>query len=223
MQGNILLQKNIDDVRPIASITKMFVAQQSASLDQNEMIEVTKEDIRNGGRTFTPLKAGQFYTRRELTELSLVSSDNAAAKALGRVTELSSVANATLVEGSGLDELNQSTARKIAESARELYRTELASISVRDKTTIGERINTNPFLNKEGWKFYLSKTGFIKRAGGCLVTVMEVNYNMVTIVILGSQNTRERWNDLIKLRKMLGDTNFYVPVKVTKVVKQRKK
>ena len=223
MQGNVLLQKNIDEVRPIASITKMFVAQQSASLDQNEMIEVTKEDIRNGGRTFTPLKAGHFYTRRELTELALVSSDNAAAKALGRVTELSSVANATLVEASGLDELNQSTARKIAESARELYRTELASISVRDKTTIGERINTNPFLNKEGWKFYLSKTGFIKKAGGCLVTVVEVNYNMVTIVILGSQDTRERWNDLIKLRKMLGDTNFYVPVKVTKVIKSRKK
>jgi D-alanyl-D-alanine endopeptidase (penicillin-binding protein 7) len=221
MQGNSLLEKNADDRRPIASITKLFVAEQAAKLDPNELIEITRDDLKAGRMRSTPLQAGKLYSRRQLTELALVPSDNVAAIALGRsappVTSL-----ATLVESSGLNPENQSTARELAAAARLMYTTEVGPVSTRETTEVGQRHSTNPFLNKEGWHFLLSKTGFINQSGGCLVVVMTVNEQLVTVVVLGAKNTKERWQDLIEIRKLLGDIDFYVPIKVTKVVKRKR-
>jgi hypothetical protein len=75
MQGNVLLEKNADEIRSIASITKLFVAEQAVKLDQDEKIKVTHDDVRHGMMKSTPLIAGKYYTRRQLTELALVSSD----------------------------------------------------------------------------------------------------------------------------------------------------
>ena len=222
MDGEVLLEKRADDVRSIASITKLFVAERSAPLDPEEPITVTKEDLRNGQMRSTPLKAGQSYTRRHLTELALVSSDNVAALALGRHVPSLSSDKAELVEASGLSPSNQASARQLAAMARDLYTSSVGAISVMPKATIGDRRSTNPLLDHQGWVFYLSKTGFIRQAGGCLVVVMEVKRRLVTVVILGSSSTKQRWQDLIELRRRLGDDGFYVPIEVTKVRKRRR-
>ena len=220
MQGNSLLEKNADDRRPIASITKLFVAEQAAKLDPNELIEITRDDLKAGRMRSTPLQAGKLYSRRQLTELALVPSDNVAAIVLGR-TAPPATSLATLVESSGLNPENQSTARELAAAARELYTTEVGAVSTREITEVGQRHSTNPFLNKEGWHFLLSKTGYINQAGGCLVVVMTVKEQLVTVVVLGAKNTKERWQDLVEIRKLLGDSDFYVPIKVAKVVKHK--
>ncbi len=221
MDGTVILEKNADAVRPIASITKLFVAERAVTLDPEELIEITKEDIRHGQMRSTPLRVGQSYTRRQLTELALVSSDNVAAIALGRQGAAVKTDKAELVEASGLDPANQASARQIAAAARELYTGTVGAISVMPTATVGQRRSTNPLLDRQGWVFYLSKTGFIRQAGGCLVVVLEVKKQLVTVVILGSQGTKQRWNDLIEIRKQLGDDGFYVPIKVTKVRKKR--
>lgn len=221
MEGTVLLEKNADKVRPIASITKLFIAEKSVQLDPDELIEITKEDVQNGRMRSTPLRAGKSYSRRHLTELALVSSDNVAAIALGRKLPSFTTDKAELSEASGLNPSNQASARQIARAARELYTTQVGTISVMPKSTIGERLSTNPLLNKAGWMFYLSKTGFIRQSGGCLVVVMEVKGHPVTAVILGASSAKERWNDLVSIRRQLGDDGFYVPVKVTKVQKKR--
>lgn len=222
--GEVLLEKNADDVRPIASITKLLVAERAAQLDQNELITVTAEDVRAARPSAaTPLRVGRSYTRRELTELALVSSDNVAAIALGRSLSPVLSDRAELTEASGLSSANQASARTIAAAALELHATPVGEVSVQQKTTVGARHSTNPLLNREGWVFHLSKTGFIRQAGGCLVVVLEVKDRLVTFVILGSANTRQRWDDLIQLRRQLGDTDFYVPVRVTKVKRTSKK
>jgi D-alanyl-D-alanine endopeptidase (penicillin-binding protein 7) len=222
MEGNVIMQMNSDEKRSIASITKLFVAEQAIKLDPTEEIMVTKEDLRNGRMRSSPLRAGQSYTRHQLTELALVPSDNVAAIALGRssppVTSL-----ATLVESSGLNPANQSTAHDLAEAARLLYLTEIGDLSTHTTTEIGQRHSTNPLLAKEGWHFFLSKTGFINDSGGCLVVVLQVKDQTMTIAILGASNTKERWQDLIEVRRMLGDSDFYVPIKVTKVIKRKRK
>lgn len=210
--GKVVLEKNPDVVHPIASITKLFVAEQSVKLSPDELIEILQTDVAAGRMRSTPLKVGSSYTRAQLTELALVSSDNVAAIALARSAK-PETKRATLVEGSGLDPGNKSTARQLAVAARELYPV-VGPISIRMKTSVGERLSTNPLLNKEGWKFYLSKTGFISQSGGCLVVVLEVADKLMTIAILGSSNTKQRWDDLIELRQMLGDKEFYVPIKV---------
>lgn len=222
MDGGVLLERNADQARSIASITKLFVAERSSALDPEELIEITKEDIRNGQMRSTPLKAGQSYSRRQLTELALVSSDNVAAIALGRQLPSIKTDKAELVEASGLDPSNQSSARQIAAVARELYTGSVGATSVMPRASVGDRRSTNPLLDRQGWVFYLSKTGFIRQAGGCLVVVMEVKRQLVTVVILGSTGTKQRWNDLIDIRRQLGDDGFYVPIKVTKVRKKRR-
>lgn len=222
MDGEVLLEKRADEVRSIASITKLFVAQRSSDLDPDEPITITNQDLRNGQMRSTPLKAGQSYTRRHLTELALVSSDNVAALALGRHLPSLQTDQAELVEASGLSPSNQATARQVAAAARDLYTGAVGAISVMPKATIGERRSTNPLLDRQGWVFYLSKTGFIRQAGGCLVVVLEVKHRLVTVVILGSSSTKQRWQDLIELRRLLGDDGFYVPIKVTKVRQRRR-
>lgn len=221
LRGEVLLQKNANEERSIASITKIFVAEEALKLDQQERITITQEDLRNGRMRSTPLRAGQSYTRGQLVELALISSDNVAALALARSIQLPEK-DAILVEGSGLNPSNRSTALQVADVTRRMYASEVAAISVKERTAVGGRSTTNSLLTKEGWRFHLSKTGFIRQAGGCLTVVLDIKGEPLVITILGAQSTRERWRDLAKLRRLLGDTDFYVPVNVTKVQKKHR-
>lgn len=213
----VLLEKNADEERPIASITKLLIAKRAQSLDSAELLTVTKDDFKQGHMRSTPLKIGRSYTRKELTELALVSSDNVAALTLGRTLPDEIYEHATIVESSGLDPRNRSTARQLAMLAKELYKTELAEVSIKTKTGVGSKSSTNPLLTKAGWSFYLSKTGFIRDAGGCLTVIVQVKDRPVTIVLLGAKDTRQRWLDLIELRQRLGDKDFYIPIKASAV------
>ena len=209
-EGNVVLEKNADTIQPIASITKLFVVEQAIKLDLDELIQITEHDVASGRMKSTPLRAGNSYSRKELIELALVSSDNVAALALARSSP-PSTNYANLVEGSGLDPRNKSSARNIADASRELYMTEIGAFSVTPKTHLGSRNSTNPLLNKPGWEFLLSKTGFINAAGGCLTVVLKIKDTIMTVTILGSSGVRQRWLDLAELRATLGDSNFYVP------------
>jgi len=222
LNGEVLLEHNPDRERPIASITKLFVAEQAVKLDQDELLTVTKGDYHTGRMRSTPLRVGHSYKRRQLIELALISSDNVAALTLAR-TAPPDTRYATLVEGSGLDPANRSTARQLAEAARELYLTEVGPRSIELTAEIGARHSTNPLLEKDGWYFLLSKTGFINSSGGCLTVVLRVKSELLTVVILGAANTRQRWADLIELRRRLGDTDFYVPVKVVKPAAKKRR
>lgn len=211
LQGAVLLEKNADVVRPIASITKLFTAKEALLQDQNELIEITREDLHAGKMRSTPLMAGKSYSRGQLVQFSLVSSDNVAAIALARKLPEIRTPHATLVEGSGLDSRNSASARQLALAVRELYDAEVAKISVLPATDVGRRRSTNPLLTKSGWNFLLSKTGFTREAGGCLAVAIEIKNQPIFIVILGSSSTRQRWQDLIELRKQLDDSHFFVP------------
>ena len=206
LEGKILIEKNADEVRSIASITKLFTVRAAASYDPSELIEILPEDLKVGRMRSTPLRVHQLYSRSQLIELALVSSDNVAALALGR-TELPPMVlpeNTRIVEASGLDPRNVSTARELAEVARSLANTELAKTSIQPVTVLGiARRSTNPLLTKPGWSFSLSKTGYIAAAGGCLVVIFEMLDKPVVAVILGSSGVPGRWRDLIELRHQL--------------------
>jgi D-alanyl-D-alanine endopeptidase (penicillin-binding protein 7) len=222
LDGNVLLQKDADVDHSIASITKLIIADQSHGLDPNEKITISRNDIKSGKMKSTPLKQGQTYTRSQLTELALVSSDNVAAIALGHSVPFGLNSYATLVEASGLNAQNRSTARSLAMLAKDLYNSEVAKISTRQVTEVGNRRSTNPLLSKAGWVFYLSKTGFINASGGCLVVITEIKSQIAIVVILGAKDTKHRWLDLAQIRRQLGDEGFYVPFKVTEVAKFKK-
>jgi D-alanyl-D-alanine endopeptidase (penicillin-binding protein 7) len=206
MDGQVIASKNPDEIQPIASITKLVTVSRNVGQDPTELLTVTREDIRNANNgRHSPLRAGMQLTRDQLFDLALVTSDNVAAVILGR-QEFSHVdlpPNTQIVEASGLDPNNTSTAMDIAEMARGMYNTEIATRSVQPAVLWRKKSlhSTNPLIEAQGWTFHLSKTGYIRLSGGCLVVITEWASQVVTVVILGSKDTRSRWMDLYELRK----------------------
>ena len=84
--GNLIYGKDVDTIRPIASITKLMTAMivLDADLQLEEKITITRDDRDRIKQTRSRLTYGAKLTRKELLLLALMSSENRAAKALGR-------------------------------------------------------------------------------------------------------------------------------------------
>ena len=59
------------------------------------------------------------------------------------------------------------------------------------KKKTAEFRNTNTLVGN-GYKFLVSKTGFINKAGGCIVMMINTVHGIRTVVLLGSKNTKTR-------------------------------
>src|SRR5439155_8704612 len=86
-----LVMKNADEVRPIASISKLMAALVvlDAKIDFEAITQITDSDrqIANGGAR-SRLNVGQSFTNRDLLHAALMASDNRAVPALGRAVGL---------------------------------------------------------------------------------------------------------------------------------------
>lgn len=84
--NRIIYDKNAESVMPIASITKLMTAMVilDAQLPLQEKITIDTGDIDRLKNTRSRLNIGAELTRQELLKLSLMSSENRAASALGR-------------------------------------------------------------------------------------------------------------------------------------------
>jgi len=51
--------------------------------------------------------------------------------------------------------------------------------------------NTNPIVGNR-YQFLISKTGYIRASGGCIVMMLDTQLGRRIVVLLGSQNTRTR-------------------------------
>ena len=182
-------------MRPIASITKLMTAMVilDGGLDLAQPITVTRADRDLVQLTGSRLEFGATLTRRELILLSIMSSENRAAAALGRTwpggleefvarmnaraAELGMV-NTRFADPAGLRVENQSTARDLARMIRAaedypLIREASTTyrLAVRPYPDRGplNYVNTNRLLKNEKWDIALSKTGYINESGRCLV------------------------------------------------------
>src|SRR5215467_1449088 len=89
--GAEIFGKDADDVRPIASTTKIFVALavRKHDLDLDGWTEITKEDAEHAkGGVRTRLDIGQVFRNKDLLRAMLVASDNRSPTALGRAAGL---------------------------------------------------------------------------------------------------------------------------------------
>ncbi len=220
--GIILTGKNEDNIRPIASLTKLVTAMVflKTSPDLLEIATVTPEDRRNAGRT--RLYSGQKLTLFDLFHLMLISSDNVAARVIarstgfsddefaGKMNELAAEFNLTKTrfrEPSGLDDGNVSTASEFAVIFREALQDDLISdvISKRfhtykalnnDKQYVA--YNTNRFLYVREDVFG-GKTGYIRDSGYCLALGVESGDRKLAAVILGAPSNGYRYRDAARL------------------------
>lgn len=75
--GKILLEKNADDVVPIASLTKLMTAMVVLDAQQNmdEKIEIDSKDVDMLKHSTSRVPVGASIPRRDVLQLALMSSD----------------------------------------------------------------------------------------------------------------------------------------------------
>src|SRR5690606_21779477 len=84
----VLWESNSQDPRSIASITKVMTAAVvlEAHPDLQRTVTITRQDVARANHTY--LRAGEKVTIDDLLHLTLIASDNAAARALARTSPL---------------------------------------------------------------------------------------------------------------------------------------
>jgi D-alanyl-D-alanine endopeptidase (penicillin-binding protein 7) len=228
-EGQVIYGKDIDTVRPIASITKLMTAMVilDSGLDLNEKITVTKADRDLVQLTGSRLEYGATLPRREMILLAIMSSENRAATALGRnfpggmtafVKQMNTKAvqlgmkNSHFADPAGLNVDNTSTARDLMKmvTAAEGYalirkastttRIEVHPYAKRGPLVYG---NTNRLLKNKSWSIALSKTGYISESGRCLVMQANIEGERVSIVLLNSFGKLTPFGDSNRLRQWM--------------------
>ena len=227
--GNVIYGKDVDTVRPIASITKVMTAMVilDSGIPLDEKITITKEDRDMIRLTGSRLEYGASLTRREMLLLALMSSENRAATALGRTypggmenflqhmnrkARALGMSNSHFADPAGLKSENVSTAADLAKmvTAAEQYpliteastttRMDVYPYRGRGHLTYG---NTNRLLKNASWDIELSKTGYINEAGRCLVMQANIEGEDVSIVLLNSFGKLTPFGDSNRLRKWM--------------------
>lgn len=221
--SEVLFSKNDTAVLPIASLTKLMTGLviADASLPMDELITITEEDAavyRN-----SRLAVGTQLTRGELMHLSLMSSENRAAHALGRtfpggssqfVRRMNTMAlelgmqDTRYVEPTGLSSQNQSSARDLATLVSVSYQRQILrdlSTSPGHQLDLGHRTlqynNSNRLIRNPEWEIGLQKTGYIAAAGRCLVMQAKVAGRRVIMVFLDSAGKLSRVQDAERVRR----------------------
>lgn len=219
--GRIVWAKNQNEPRPIASLTKLMTALVFVDLPVvlGDSITVTMADVTGAGHSH--VRAGNRVARIDLLRCSLISSDNAATRALARSTGLSTeeyvrrmneksrdlgLKQTRYVEVTGLDPSNVSSAMDQALVIRHAWDEPLiAGIMQMEAYTFrcGRRIemlrNTNRLLHNRD-DVAGGKTGFNRPAGYCLATqIGKASDPELTTVVLGAPSNSSRFTESAKL------------------------
>jgi D-alanyl-D-alanine endopeptidase (penicillin-binding protein 7) len=219
--GEIITEKNQDEVRSIASITKLMTAivVLDAKQDLNEKIEFFKHK-----GTSSRIPNGTKLTRSEIMLLALMSSDNSAAALLahqypGGIDAAISAMNAKAVQlnmhntrfsdPTGLFSNNVSTANDLVKLATAAYEYDIIkdfSTKSNEKIEIpGKKksyfinFHTTNSLVVTTSNVLLSKTGWIQLSGGCLLMIVREQGQRLAVILLNSRNTHTRIKDGILL------------------------
>ena len=225
--GEIVVDKNSDEVTPIASITKLMTAMVilDRHLDLEQRIVISREDIDTIKGTRSRLRPGNVAKRGELLLVALMASENRAAAALGRtypgglepfIAAMNAKAAALgmhdsrFVDPTGLSPYNVSSARDLVKLVRAAHDYSV----IRDFTTRGratvrvsERgrpltyVNTNSLVRGHRWDVGLSKTGYISEAGRCLVMRVRLASRDLIVVLLDSWGRYSRIGDAQRIKR----------------------
>jgi D-alanyl-D-alanine endopeptidase (penicillin-binding protein 7) len=223
----ILYRKNDHAVLPIASLTKLMTGLviAEAKLPLDEPIRITQADVDTEKGSSSRLAVGTVLSRGELMHLSLMSSENRAANALGRtypgglgafVDKMNQRAGSLgmkdtrYVEPTGLSSRNQSSASDLAVLVAAAYKEPMLrelSTSHGREVEVGRRTlqfnNTNRLVKNPAWDIGLQKTGYISEAGRCLVMQTQVSGRKLIMVFLDSAGKLSRLGDAERVRNWL--------------------
>jgi D-alanyl-D-alanine endopeptidase (penicillin-binding protein 7) len=196
-KGKIIDGENYQEIRPIASVTKLMTAM--VVLDIGQSLDE---------------KIG-IYTRRDLVQLMITHSDNKAAttlcekypggkldcvKAMNHKAQMLGLRNTQYHDSTGLSVFNVSTATDlidiVLESSKypEIVAASKSTTTVQNKKRSVSVNNTNPITRKRS-DIIVSKTGWIRASGGCLVMLVDTDIGQRVIIVLNSKTIKTRIPD----------------------------
>jgi D-alanyl-D-alanine endopeptidase (penicillin-binding protein 7) len=215
--NQVLWEENAQEERSIASITKVMTALVffESGVPLSTPVTIQRADVYRASTTY--LRAGYNVTAEDLLNLLLIGSDNAAARALARVSPYGAsgfvdrmnqkaaelgLTKTHYADPSGLLASNVSSAydmaRLIAFSAAD---DRVGSIMRKVNHTVyaGNRTinvnSTNQLVKTGDVDVVGGKTGFISRAGYCVATLLRLPQNgqQVAVVVLGARSNQGRF------------------------------
>jgi D-alanyl-D-alanine carboxypeptidase len=216
--GKILWKKNIDEVRSIASITKIMTSLVFFDINPNLRgdIVIKSGDLDTGSSLY--FQVGDRVSFYDLFYSGYVGSKNDAINALVRSTGFSNeefvekmnerakelgLKNTTFSNVNGLDSNNKSTVSDLSLLIKSAYKNEYinkAATTYRyvftgssGKTYVS--INTDKLLGNQFFDILSGKTGYISESGHCLTIIAEKNGRKFISVILGSDSEENRFQD----------------------------
>jgi len=227
--GKVIYQKNAYSESSIASLTKLMTAMVilDSKVDLSKKIKITKQDIDRLKGTGSRIPIGASMTGYDLLKISLMSSDNRAASALSRAYPSGKkgfikamnikalklgMHNSKFADPTGLNKKNKSTARdlvRLVEAAYQYPTIRKMTTTSKEAFKIGKRknkigfVNTNRLVRKGTWEIGLSKTGFTRDAGRCLVMQATINNEPVIMIFLNSYGTLTRFADAQRVKKWI--------------------
>jgi serine-type D-Ala-D-Ala endopeptidase (penicillin-binding protein 7) len=225
--NQVLWEENSQTQRSIASITKMMTAVVFMESDPDLMEPVTIERSDVYQASTTHLHANDHVTTGDLLHLLLIASDNAAARALARVSLLgfeafiermnSKAAELGLesthyADPSGLLSENVSSAFDLARLITHVSGDDrIAPIMRTPEYTVysGRRAitfrSTNHLLGRTDVDVRAGKTGFISKSGYCLATLLRLpqSNQEVAVVVLGAHSNAGRFMETQNLFKWM--------------------
>jgi D-alanyl-D-alanine endopeptidase (penicillin-binding protein 7) len=239
----VIYSRDPDQVRPIASLTKLMTAM--VTLDARQPLdEVISVDIHNTPEmrgVFSRVKLNSEITRRQMIQLALMSSENRAAASLAahypggydafiramnaKAKELG-MTHTHYVEPTGLSIHNVSTARDLTRllMATRMYPLIGELSTTQEKTAVFSHPsyalpfrNTNHLIMNPKWSIQVTKTGYTDEAGHCLAM-----RKPVTLVVLDAFGKFTAFADAARLRTWM-ETGKSVPVpQIAKVYRKEK-
>jgi serine-type D-Ala-D-Ala endopeptidase (penicillin-binding protein 7) len=215
--NEVLWESNAQDQRSIASITKVMTALVflESGMPLSSKVVAQRGDVYRASTTY--LRAGYEVTADDLLNLLLIGSDNAAARALARVspygaagfvekmnekaTELG-LERTHYADPSGLLSTNVSSAYDMARLIAFVSSDDrIGSVMRKASHTIysGKRTinvnSTNQLVRTGEYDVLAGKTGFISNSGYCLATMLRLPQSgqQVAVVVLGAKSNQGRF------------------------------
>jgi len=219
----ILFDKNSQEIRPLASITKLMAAMVMLDLpiDWNTSTQIKNDDCDSSSHQ---LIAGDVLKLSDLWNVALVGSANSAIKALVRNSGLSeeefvnlmnkkaqdlNLKSLRFTEPTGLDAGNNGSAQEVAFLLKEALKSEkiLKTLQIGEYYTkpLGKEkprriYSTNWLLtdwipNNFDAKCIVGKTGFINDSGyNFVVRLADDSNHQIIVVVLGASNNEARFS-----------------------------
>lgn len=218
--NQVLWEENSQSQRSIASITKVMTATVFLEHDPDLSMPVTVQRSDVFQASTTHLHANDKLTADDLLHLLLIASDNAAARALARVSPYGpagfvhrmnekaaelGLQSTAYADPSGLLSDNVSSAYDMArlithasqdERISSVMRTPEYTVYTANHRTITFH-STNHLLGRDDVDVRAGKTGFISKAGYCLATLLKLPQGQggqqVAVVVLGARSNAGRF------------------------------